>query len=261
VIPLSTLVLLGGIFLLVVSFIPTVASLVGVVLEWMIKALNWIVFKTESLPLSLINNIHLTILQCWLLMGILISLTLLFQWKSLKWLYTSFAMTIAFVAIQWIHFNDDVNQKQMVVYSINNHQAIEFIDKGKSFFISDSSLANDQERIHFHIAPNRLNRGVSSIESNSPFTSEDNGLKFFHWQNEIFVLLEERKPLPVNSNLDYLIVSKNSLQANQLSKLKVKQIVFDGSNSRRYVEKISTIALNNHIQVHSVFKEGAFIIQ
>jgi len=261
VIPLSTLVLLGGILLLVVSFIPALASVVGIALEWMIKALNWIVFKTEALPLSLINNIHLTIFQCWLLMAMLMSLVLLLQRKSSKWLYLSFALTVVFTGTQWLHFENDVNQTQMIAYSINHHQAIEFIDRGRSFFVGDSSLLADQERIRFHISPNRLNRGVSDVGSLTPFACERKGVKFFQWQGKTVAWLEEKGQLPAMADFDCLIVSRNAIQPQQFSSLKVKHIIFDGTNSRRYVEKMTLIPEGNEIQIRSVLKDGAFIIQ
>lgn len=262
VIPLSTLVLLGGIFLLAINFISPLASVVGLALEGLIKALNWTVFTTEALPYSLINNIHLTTLQCWLLMGILVSLILLFEFRSPKWLYLSFALTIVFTVAQWGHFNSNVNQKQMIVYSINKHQAIEFIDHGRSFFAADSLLLTDQERIRFHILPNRLNHGVSKTESQIPFMFNNKGVKFFQWNNkEIAWVNSKGTQLPMTASIDYLIVSQNALQKHQIPELKVRQLIFDGSNSRNYVDAMSRMAEANQIQVHSVLKEGAFIIQ
>jgi competence protein ComEC len=260
VIPLSTLVLLGGIFLLAVSFISPLASFVGSVLELLIKALNWIVFKTEGLPFSLINNIHLTIFQCWLLMGILVSLILLFEFRTIKWLYAAFGLTLIFAFAQWSHFSNEVDQQQMVVYSINKHKAIEFIDRGHSYFISDSSLLIDSERIRFHILPNRLIHGVTKTEFEIAFLSERNGVNFYQWNKHNFAWIDSKDDrLPVDSSIDYLIVSQNSLQKNQIAKLKVKQIIFDASNSRRYVELITDLAKANKIATYSVIKEGAFI--
>lgn len=261
VIPLSTLVLLGGILLLAVSVVSPLASLVGVVLEGLIKALNWTVFKTEALPFSLINNIYLNVFQCWLLMAILIALTLLFQRKSSKWLYLSFALTAVFTFTQWWHFEENVSRAQMVVYSINNHQAIEFIDSGRSFFVPDSSLLVDRERVDFHITPNRLNHGVAAVACVVPFAVEEKGLKFFQWRGRAIVCLDEKRPLPINSSFDCLIVSRNSLQREQIPTLKAKQVIFDGTNSRKYLEMMSTIFSRYEIPIHSVLKDGAFTIQ
>src|SRR5258706_9192065 len=260
VIPLSTLVLLVGIFLLSISFISPLAALVGLILEGLIKALNWIVFKTEALPFSLINNIHLTIFQCWLLMGILVTLILMFEFKTIKWLYAAFGVTIIFTLMQWSHFSNEVDQKQMVVYSINKHDAIEFIDRGHSYFVSDSSLVKDTERIRFHILPNRLLHGVAKPEFRIPFLSERNGVNYFQWNKNTIAWIDNKNDrLPPASSIDFLIVSQNSLSKNQIAELNVKQIIFDASNSKRYVELMSEIAEVEQIATHSVSKRGAFI--
>jgi competence protein ComEC len=260
VIPLSTLVLLAGILLLAFSFISLLAAPIGLILEGLIKALNWIVFKTEALPFSLINTIHLTVFQCWLLMAILVSFILLFEFKAIQWLYAAFAFTLIFTCIQWNHFTNEVDQKQFVVYSINKHQAIEFIDRGNSYFGSDSVLVNDAERIRFHILPNRLSHGVAKTDFQIPFSAAKNGADYFQWNNKIVGWIDSPEDrLPKNHSIELLIVSKNSLKKNQIAGLNIKQIIFDASNTERYVESVSALGAANQIATHSVSKEGAFI--
>jgi len=259
VIPLSTLVLVVGIFLLAINFISPLAALTGTVLEWMIKALNWIVFKTEALPMSLINNIYINTLQCWLLMGILLSMIFLFEFKTIRWLYSALGFTIIFTVLQWSHFAAEVNHKQMIVYSINNHQAIEFMDRGNSYFVSDSLLRNDVERVRFHIQPNRLFHGIKDTSNEVPIKIDVNGVTLFLWRNETIAWIDGKDDrLPVNASFDYLVVSKNSLTIKQLAKLNVKKIIFDGSNSKKYIEKISSGARADQI-IYSVSLNGALI--
>ncbi|HTH56279.1 MAG TPA: ComEC/Rec2 family competence protein [Cyclobacteriaceae bacterium] len=261
VVPLSTFVLLGGILLLAVSAISPLASLVGVALEWMIKALNWTVFTTEALPLSVIDNIYITEPQCWLLLGILISFVLLFQFRSSKWLYSCFVLSVLFSVSQWWYFKNEVNQTQMIAYSINNHHAVEFIAGGKSYFVSDSALLTDQQKIRFHVEPNRLNHGVSVLELQVPFGRNEKRMKFFRWQGRTIAYLDEKASLPKKMDFDYLIVGRNSLSREQLALLNVKELIFDGTNSKKYVEMMGSVAELNKISIHSVLKDGAFIIQ
>ncbi len=260
VIPLSTIVLVMGIFLLAISFISPLASFTAFILEWLIKALNWIVFKTEALPYSLINNIHITIFQCWLLMGILIALILLFELKSIKWLYVSVVLAIGFSILQWSHFVDTINQKQLIVYAINKHTAIEFIDRGQSHFASDSSLQNDRDRIRFHIQPNQLVHGVSIAQPQILFEREVNGVNYFRYNKKTIGWINDTKTkLPTNATLDYLIISDNSLTKKLLSKAKVNTVIFDGSNTSGYLKALTKTANQQHIQTYSTVEQGAFI--
>ena len=260
VIPLSTLVLVVGIFLLLISFLSPIASFTAIILEWLIKALNWTVFKTEALPFSLVNNIHITALQCWLLIGILLALILVFEFRSVKWLYASFALTIAFTFLQWNHFFESVDQRHMIVYSINNHQAIEFIDRGQSYFVNDSLLLSDPERIRFHIQPNRLMHGVSKTEFEIPFGASIKGVNYYQWNNKTVAWIADKDyTLPTTASFDLLIVSKNSLRKEEFNNIKANCIILDGSVSKRFVTYLGEQVKSKKISTHSVAKEGAYI--
>lgn len=268
VIPLSTGVLVVGIFLLAISFISPLAILIGKLLTWLICFLNWTVFTTEKLPLSLISDIHITTLQCWLLMGVLISFILLFEFRSMKWLYAACLFTLLFSGFQWSHFRESVDKDQLVVYSISGHQAVEFINHGKSYFFADSSLMNDKERVRFHIRPNRLQHGVAEINQGvnqeMPFAKKMEGSTIFHWCGKSVAVLSQRNSdLPLNLKVDYLIVSQNSFPLfNKSSKnFQVGQLVIDGSNSRSYTDKLTKFAKTENIPVHAVLEKGAFILE
>ena len=69
-VPLSSIILLGEIFLCIISFIPAVAMLAGKALYWLIWLMNSYIEKIESLPFSLWDglqiNIHeITRMQAW----------------------------------------------------------------------------------------------------------------------------------------------------------------------------------------------------
>ncbi len=260
VIPLATLVLVIGIFLLAISFLSPLASLVGMALENLIRILNWIVFKTEALPFSLINNIHLTVFQCWLLMGILVMLILLFEFKSIKWLYASFGLALGFGFLQWSHFLSSVDQRHLIVYSVNGHHALEYVDSGRSYFVTDSALQNDKERIRFHIQPNRLAHGVTKIQFQIPSQQEVNGISYFRInQKTIGWISSKGAKLPLNGSTDYLLVSNNSLSRNSINTLHTNTVIFDGSNSRYYVQALMEEAGKRNIEIYSTAEHGAYI--
>ena len=261
VIPLSTFVLVAGILLLAVSFISPVANVVGVVLEWLIKLLNGIVFKTESLPLSLINNIHLTVFQCWLLFGILIGLILLIEYKNIRWLYFSFLVTIIFSITQWNHFYENVKAQQFISYSINQHQAAEFIVNGYSYFLCDSSISADAERIRFHIQPNRLIHGIANTSEGIPFVKRINGVSYFVWNGKTIAWISTKNyQIPINFKIDFLLVSHNGLSRKSLEQLSTAKVIFDGSNTIRYVQAMDQLLKQQSIDVYSTQKNGAFIL-
>ncbi len=263
VIPLSTLVLVIGVLLLIISAWSSAAWLMGVVLTYMIKALNWIVFYVEDMPFSLIEEIHLTTMQCWVIMIFLLGLVFTIEFKSIRWLYLSGVCSLVLIATQWIHFNDSIKRKQFVVYSVNGFSAMEWIDNGQSYFMGDSALLHDQERMRFHIRPNQLNSGVTMVHINLPFQKElQHGVSISQWNgNSIAFIQHKNYSLPELAEMDYLVVAKNSINTNKLvNPLKVKKVILDGSNSTWYIHQWKEFCAKKNISLHAVLEEGAFVL-
>jgi len=264
VIPLSTAVLIGGVLLLAVSFFSPLAGLIGKLLTALIDGLNWTVIRTEELPFSLISDVHISTLQCWNLMAILVSIIFLFEFRSIRWLYIASLLTVLFTYFQWQHFGSTVNKKQFVVYSISGHPALEFSKNGQSYFIADSALMGDEERIRFHIRPNRQLRGVATViaKEGVPFLDTRQGIALLQWEGLFIVINNDRKSiLPSNLKVDYLIVSRNSFSTDkELDGKGIGCLIADGSNSRGYLKKLAKFAEERKIPFHSVLDKGAFVL-
>ena len=182
----------------------------------------------------------------------------------MKWIYAACLFTLLFSGLQWSHFQESVNKSRLVVYSVSGHQAVEFIDHGKSFFFADSSLLKDEERVRFHIRPNRLQHGVAEVNQEIPFAEKIDGSTIFHWRDKSVAIVSQRNSeLPLNLKVDYLIVSQNSFPILSKSKtsFEIGQLIIDGSNSRSYTKKLTKFAKAENIPVHSVLEQGAFIIE
>jgi competence protein ComEC len=260
VIPLSTLVLISGIVLLVVSGWSALAGIIGAGLQQLIKLLNWLVFKTEEMPFSLISDIYLSTFQCWVLIGGLCALTFMIQYRSVKWMYAAFFVAIVFVGTQYLHLHQWVNREQFVVYSVSGYSALEWINHGVSYFKADSTLQADQERMRFHIRPNRLKRGVSLVNTKIPFSKIlPQGIEAVYWKdNRILLAQNKEAQLPQLAEIDYLVVARNAVAPEALNGLSAKKIILDGSNSRSYVNRLKKVIDKDRL--HVVLEDGAFVL-
>jgi competence protein ComEC len=264
VIPGSFVILVLGIILLCVSFIPPLAVAIGWLLQQSITLLNWAVFAVEDWPMSLINGIHFTTLQCWLLMAAMVSIALVFQLKEFGFAILSFFFILIFSFLQWQHVVNNVSQKQFLVYATPGHFAMEWIDNGKSFFVADSVLANDEERIRFHIRPNRIMSGVAE----SHVLSDGSVQKFkgfeLYVKNGISVLRIDNKnhDLPNKIIVDYLIIGNNSIQSiSEISeKIEFKKLILDTTNSPWYVDRMEKETQSKSDSVYAVGKKSAFVV-
>ena len=264
VIPGSFVVLVLGILLLAVSPFTSVAFIVGWLLEWTIKIVNIGVFAVEDLPYSLINGVYLTTFQCWLLMGVISSFILLFEFRKFYYLITAFLLVLIYSGVQWQHYNQDVLKKQLTIYKVNGHGVMEWIDDGRSYFYSDSSLVNDSERIRFHIRPNRVASGVGSVTVNdSLFMKSSTGFRYFNFQNKKVLWVDQKNcNLPDKVITDYLIIGNNAVSSLDKIQDRVdfQRLILDSSNSRTYSIKMLNEARSKNISVHSVVTQGAFSV-
>ncbi|MCI0751536.1 MAG: ComEC family competence protein [Flammeovirgaceae bacterium] len=259
VIPGSFIVLVAGIGVIAISFIPFLAMLIGLVLEWSIRILNMGVFAVEQLPYSLVENIYITTLQCWLLMGVFLFGILMIERRQFGYLPASFTLVAWFSVIQWIHFEEEINKSSITVYRVPGHSAFDLSKNGRTYFFSDTLLMNDEERVRFHIRPNRLIRGISSIQDGirSPFYKELDGCSIIAWNGLRLLHIRSRHfEVPAGVTFDYVLVSNNALVAPE--SINTKQYILDSSNSLYLAEKFMALAKEQSLPCHSVMHQAYF---
>jgi competence protein ComEC len=266
VIPLSFCVLLMGLAVLFLSFIQPVAAVVGALLELIIKVMNVATFTVEKLPFSLSDKIYITTFQCILLMAATLALVLLVQRRQFKFVWMACGLLIAFSCMQWMHFHRDIDRQQITIYKINHHAAMDFIDRGKAYFFADSSLLADNQKIKYHISPNRLIHGVSVVETDggAMFRKELPGCSLMVWNRKRILYINDKSfTPPPGLRVDYCVLGNNATQ-DLLKKnfaFHFNTLILDSSNSFYVADKIMKQAKKLNIEAHSVLHDGAFVVE
>jgi competence protein ComEC len=263
VIPGSFLVLILGIVILAVSFVSVLASLLGFLLMWLIKILNIVVFTVEAFPFSLIEDIYITTSQCWLLMGIIIAFILLIEYKKFYYSVAALVGVIFFSILQWNHFIQKINLQKITVYNVRGHSAVDFMDRGDTYFLTDSVLQRDAAKIRFHIRPNRLEAGTYEVHAQfgQPFIQPLPGAQLIRWHKMTIVHVTGKHfVLPPGFQPDWLVIGNNSLKdiARLSSQLDHTKIILDSSNSFGFANRFLERHRNLKLKVYSVLHEGAF---
>ncbi|MFN3840935.1 MAG: ComEC/Rec2 family competence protein [Cyclobacteriaceae bacterium] len=262
VIPGAIAILITGILLLAGSYLTVLASAIGFVLTWLIKGLNYLVFTVEQLPFSLIENVYLTTLQCWLLILLVVFSVLLLQHRKFHFLVAASVCVFAFGATQWHHYFAEIKPAKLVVYDVTGFSAFEFSHNGQSHFYADTGLINNTERIRFHIRPNRLISGIHNTTVNDssklavpiPYTT------ICRWNKLTIAVVRKGVALPQKLSIDYLIISKNAIQSlAELGNLTASTIILDSSNSKQVAEGLMNEANSRSLRIHSVMHAGAFV--
>jgi competence protein ComEC len=263
VIPGSFLVLILGIVVLATGFFQVLASFLGLLLTWLIKALNVIVFTVESFPFSLIEDIHITTTGCWLLMAILVSFILLMEFRRFYFKVAAFVFTLFFALVQWQHFREQVDIRKITVYNIHGHSAIDLIDRGQTYFLADSVLLNNADKLRFHIRPNRLASGIGRvfIEKQYPFIQGFQGGRAIRWRNHIVLQILHRDfVLPEKITPQLIIIGNNAVTdlASFAQLPHLPGIILDSSNSYFYCIQMMEQAKNKNLETYSVKHQGAY---
>lgn len=264
VIPLSFLVLVLGILMLGFSFIAPVAGVIGYVTTFVVKALNWGVFTTESLPASIINNIYISPFQCWLLVGLIVVFVLLLEFRRFRLLYLGVGVALVFSGIQWYHYSNETGKSKLIVYNVRGHAALDLVDRGGTYFLSDSAFIKDEDAIRYYIHPGRLANGITHVwEDKGPFIREFRGCRLILWKgHKLLQVLDRNFDFAASFPVDWLIVSNNAV--NDITDLKDKvnfdQLIIDSSNTLNVADELIQRVKEIHKPFHSVLHEGAYSI-
>lgn len=261
VIPISFAVLVLGLAVLALAWLAPVASLAGWLLTKCIQAMNGSVLLVESLPFSLLDNLYINTTQSWLIMLCLGSLLLLFQYKQFIYLKFSFAFGLLLAVSMWYHYHDSVNKHEWIIYKITGATAMDFISSGRSRFIADSALLIDEDKIRFHIRPNRLINEVKKIEIEAIASGNEpvNGCRLLQFRNKKVLIINEKvSDLPYMS-VDFVVISHNAITIEKLvEKINFGQVILDSSNSFYFAERMLAEAAQMNKNAFSVLHKGYF---
>lgn len=265
VIPVSFVVLVLGIVLVVIGFIQPMASVTGFLLEWTIKVMNYGVLKIEALPYSVIDNIYITTLQCWLLIAVVIFVIILIEYKRFRYVIAAAFCISVFSMIDWMHFHEEVDQQRLTVYKVSDHSALDIFDRGKAYFFTDSVLAGSTDKVRFHIRPNRLKNGVGNIADGNhlDIVRHFKGCSMIVWSGITILQIHGKDfSFPESHPVDFVILGKNAIRSlTDISALKFQKLILDSSNSFYFAERILKEARASSLDVYSVLHQGAFTVK
>lgn len=270
VIPLSTLILYGGLLLLVVAKIPFAGMLVSKFLFALLWLLKSIVSFFEHLPFAIIDGITISTFEALLLYTILIGVLIYSIQKQMATLKITIGLCLIFLFIQIIEKVDQKFQQKVVFYAINKHSAIDITLGENNFTIFDSALFFNKDKIRFHITPNRNYLGIKKTISlkdnqNLPIKNEilSNDSAYIFLKKH--VILYNFMPSLTFAKLKFiptivLVNKENMKRINSVVKLFPKaKFIFDGTVPLRQYVIIKN--QNPHINMRSVLNEGAIIFE
>ena len=268
VISLSFIIVMTGIALLALSWLPPLSRLVGQLLTYEIKLLNAIVTGIESLPGSVTENITVSFLQMMLIYGIILTIFLYWNKKSflLKTLALSTFLALGITLLFDKYYSKNIHQ--LTFYSIDKMSAVECNAGTHGVLLLDSAAQNNPSayafNIHNHVRQQHIENKIVPLDTNvySCPTLAKQG-DFLRFDTLTIFFLSSREwlyPMPQPMQVDVLCLQHNPRipMGKLLQTVQFREILIDGTNSRYWEQRWIDSCQAYHIPYHSTRQNGYF---
>ena len=260
-VPLSSIILLGEIFLCIVSFIPAIAGITGMILSGLINIMNSYIEKISSIPFSTWPGIQITVVQGILMMIFIVSISEFIFRKNKPFFYTGICSILCFIYIRSFSFIQANRQNKIIVYNITGHQAIDIITGRSCLFFADEDFLADDFAFNFHIKPCRMLFRIETARIRQ-FAAIEN--YFQCGAKKIIVIDKNINYDSVSGKLvvDLLILSKNPkiYISTLLKRFEINKVVFDSSVPAWKIKIWKEDCDSLHISYYDVNGNGAFVM-
>ncbi len=262
-IPAVTLIIYGEVLLILLSFLPPVAELIGCAISNIIKGLNSFIHYTSNISFVSIQNVHISLSQCLLL---LVLPAILAAWLlGKKKIFVPIALSVLLILFGTSIGKKytQLSQSQLIVYN-SNHSYIELI-KGDKYISPDGAPVQDSSKFEKYIRqPSHLLFGVKqNIPSNENWnTSERYDLGSLGGKTILRIKKAYKLKISEPLGVDYLILSdkwiKNPMDI--VNQVQPKEIIIDGNIPMWKIDELKSQLSEVDLPTHYITAEGAKII-
>lgn len=273
VVPLAALITYFAVFLLI-------AGAAGLTFEWLAWPFIWSLrFMRESVemiqswPGAVIEPVILSQGQAILIYVSIIALFAFWVLSNRKWAFILLGSFLFISVISSVNLLKRLKTKEIIVYQVSGHTAIDMVNNRKAYFIADSVLSHDTAKIEFQIKPHRIQSGIKDLQ----IIAKEAGLSHNYtgvWINPTFIyfmgqriaLIDNTWKPPLTGDkifCDLAIISGGSgIKPEELIKqVNFKQLVIDSSVPFYRAEKLVQEFEREGIPCHSVRHDGAFVLR
>ena len=267
--PISFIVVISGMILLLVSWIPYVNTLVGYLVWGAVYVMNWVVAKIESIPYSIIKGLYINDFEFAVLLVALLLLMLTFVLRKRRLFIAMLASLLLVMTSVTIRMYNSDHQQGMTVFSLRNHTAIDYFRGGEHVLLADSALMADESTVDYslkgawskrHLSHHPQVIGFEEDYANEYLCKKSNLVSF---DNKLLAIWEDQgisDSLSFRLPVDYLlIVGKQKPDVQSIvNGYEAKMLLIDGSVPRYIAEKWMDQARSFDIPYYNI-GDGAFL--
>ena len=272
--PISTIVIIGGMVMLLVCLIPYINIGIAFCVKWMIYVMNFVVSWIESLPLSIVKGQYINTLEFVCLIIAILLLMMTIEHKKKKMVFGILSMLLIFSVSQLTRAVTQRDQMSLTVYSMNKNTALDFVCGAEHVLLCDSVVFNDLSLASFSVENNLIKEGVFS---NGIYVPVDNAVfenmfikkrqNLISFGGKTIGIYDKKSTfsvkLPFCPHLDYFVVcGQNRLDLEKvLNCYIVDLLIIDGSVPDYLREGIIEKADEMGLEYYDVKADGAFVLK
>lgn len=277
VIPAVWLILYAGIFTLILAVISGWLSfLAGKLLFYLVWFLNKSVELINTLPNAKIDGLVMILPQVIAVYLIIILIFRMFIRKEASYLLAASIVGVLLAGSFVLQRAHNLQQKQVVVYQVSGHTAVDLVFGNKLVALADSNLYKNHRAMSFNIQGNRLHLGATIahetlLHETLPSKSTQLVLPVTYYPpgliaaantriaivDEHFADHQPEQPLPVD-----LVLMRNNTAipiSSVTEMFSFGKLVFDASNSHWVVQRWRSYCDEHGIAYYDIRENGAFV--
>lgn len=249
VIALSFVVIITGVALLPISFIPLISKYLSWILTWEIRIMNHIIVFIEGLPCAVTGNIDYHVAQVILLYGVIVCVCLLLHRWSRRTFWGAVVLLTLFCSSFVVKKLVLARETDFLAYHIRKGSALEFNFHGQAVLFSDSIRAVEDKLYRYnvqnHARKHHLRGPVVSLDTavyDTEFLCKrGNFIRF--GDKTYYILMHKEKVFHSKESqsptVDCVLLRQNPrMQPDELmAEMPFREVVADGSNTSYYVER------------------------
>ena len=149
--PLSFLVILLGMVLLLVSWVPALNVVMGTLVGKSLYLMNEVVSNIERLPYSLIKGLYMDDIQFAMSLMLLVLLMLFVVLKKKRMLMEMLVLSSVFAIVMAYQSQKALGQRMLTFYSVRNHTAIDLVSGFDHVLLCDEALLAEPSSIDYSL--------------------------------------------------------------------------------------------------------------
>ena len=273
VVPLSTIIIYGGILVLIFSAVPFLSAHLALVLSILVKTLNATVHFIGNLPGSVTDGIFISSLQTLLIYGLLATGFLFLLRKRKFWLFALLTVSVFLSASVLTDRIRSLQRERIVVYSVRDRGLIDFIVAGRSILVRRGGGEEEPyftETLHRYWQSEHVRNvfllTVLPDDRKRPGFSRGNFFRkgaFIGFCGKRILVLDRKLPehMGTRMRVDDIILSGNpDIRLKEVVRIfSFRQIIIDGSNAAYRIRQWKKEAKELQIEIYPVPEKGAWI--